>query len=356
MTKLNVAVIFGGYSCEHEVSINSAINVISGLSKEKYNIIPIYINGAGTWFLHEGSVDSIKTAELTKFGTPCQLSMDRENKGLLRINGEKIKRIPVDVVFPVLHGRFGEDGTLQGLCEMSGIKYVGCPVMASAIAMDKAMAKLVASSLGISQVKYLVFSEEELRDAETVFAKVRYKLGYPCFVKPVRTGSSIGISKVKNKKELTEAVKLAISHDERIIVEKAVSGREFECAVLGSGGEDTIATGIGELIPAGEFYDFNAKYNNPESKTIVSPDVNENIVKEIKEASLKIFKAIGGRGLGRVDFFLEEAGGQVIFNEINTIPGFTDISMYPMLINEAGVDNTELMDRLIDIAMEGGLE
>ena len=354
MTKLNVAVIFGGYSTEHEVSINSAINVISSLSKEKYNVIPVYINPQGSWFLHEGQADSLKTAELTKFGTPCQLSLDRESKGLLRINADKVKRIPVDVVFPMLHGKFGEDGSIQGLCELSGISYVGCSLMASAIAMDKAMAKLVAGSLGINQVKYLVFEPDELNDAVRVLSKIRYKLGYPCFVKPVRTGSSVGISKVNNKKELAEAIELALSHDDRIIVEKAVAGRELECAVLGTGGNDTITSGVGELIPGAEFYDFNAKYNNPESRTIVSPEISEAAVNEIKEASLKIFKAIGGRGLSRVDFFLEEATSKVIFNEINTIPGFTDISMYPMLMNEAGVDSIRLMDRLIEIAIDEG--
>jgi len=351
MTKLNVAVIFGGYSPEHEVSINSAINVIAGLSKEKYNVIPIYINGAGSWFLHEGNADSLKSAELTKFGTPCQLSLDRENTGILRINGEKLKRIPVDVVFPMLHGKCGEDGTLQGLLELCGIKYVGCPVMASAIAMDKAMAKLVAGSLGIKQVKYIVFDQDELKNPENVLRKIRYKLGYPCFVKPLRTGSSIGISKANNKKELIEAIETALIHDERIIVEKMVNGRELECAVLGTGGEDTIASVVGELIPAAEFYDFDAKYNNPQSQTIISPKIAKEIEEEIKAAALKIFKAIGGRGLSRVDFFLEESNN-VIFNEINTIPGFTDISMYPMLMSASGVDNLRLMDRLIEIALD----
>jgi len=352
MTKLNVAVIFGGYSSEHEVSINSAINIINSLSKEKYNIIPVYINPMGSWFLHEGSTDSIKTADFEKFGTPCQLSLDRQNKGLLRINGEKIKRIPVDVVFPALHGKFGEDGTIQGLFEMSGIKYVGSSVMASAIAMDKAMAKLVAASLGINQVKYIVLGSKELEDFEKALSVVRYKLGYPCFVKPVRTGSSIGISKIKNKKELVQAMELALSHDDRVIVEKMIVGREFECAVLGTGGDDTIVSGVGELLPAAEFYDFDAKYNNPDSKTVVSPEIDKEVISKIKDASLKIFKAIGAKGLSRVDFFLEEATGDVIFNEINTIPGFTDISMYPILMNEAGVDSQRIMDRLIEIAMQ----
>ncbi|MCL2566236.1 MAG: D-alanine--D-alanine ligase [Defluviitaleaceae bacterium] len=352
MTKLNVAVVFGGYSSEHEVSINSAINIINSLSKEKYNIIPIYINPMGSWFLHEGSTDSIKTADFEKFGTPCQLSLDRQNKGLLRINGDKVKRIPVDVAFPVLHGKFGEDGTIQGLFEMSGIKYVGCGVMASAIAMDKAMAKLVAGSLGINQVKYIVFDSNDLEDFDKALSIVRYKLGYPCFVKPLRTGSSVGISKVKNKKELVKAVELAISHDDSVIIEKMVEGRELECAVLGTGGEDTIVSGVGELIPGAEFYDFDAKYNNPDSKTILSPKIDKAVVNKIKDASLKIFKAIGAKGLSRVDFFLEESSGDVIFNELNTIPGFTDISMYPMLMREAGIDSQRLMDRLIEIAIQ----
>ena len=351
MTKLNVAVIFGGNSLEHEVSINSAINVINSLSKEKYNVIPVYINTSGSWFLHENNTDSIKITEWEKFGTPCQLSIGTHNKALLRMSGEKFKRVPIDVAFPMLHGKFGEDGTIQGLFEMSGIKYVGCGVMASSIAMDKAMTKILAGALGIAHAKYLVFGSEDLKDIDKVLSDIRYKLGYPCFVKPLRTGSSIGISKVKNKKELSRAIDEALSCDDKIIVEKMITGRELVCAVLGTGDSDTIVSGVGEIIPGGEFYDYNDKHNNPKAETIIPCDISEVAAEEVKALSLKIFRLIGGRGLSRVDFFLENSTGRIIFNEINTIPGFTDISMYPMLMQHAGIDNSALMGKLIEIAM-----
>jgi len=351
MTKLNVAVIFGGCSLEHNVSINSAINIINSLSKEKYNIIPVYINTSGSWFLYEGKADSVKAAEWEKFGTPCQLSLDRQRKGLLRISAEKVKRVPVDVVFPVLHGRFGEDGTIQGLFEMAGIKYVGCDVMSSAIAMDKAMTKLLAKTLGIAQAKYLVFGTEDIKDADKMLSAIRYKLGYPCFIKPNRTGSSIGISKAANKKELIKAVETAFAHDDKIIVEKMIEGREFACAVLGYGNE-LIVSDIGEIIPGGDFYDYDDKYINSKAKTIVPAKVNKASLSEFRDFSSRIFQLIGGRGLSRIDFFLEKSTGKVIFNEINTMPGFTDISMYPLLMKHAGVDSSSLMDKLIEIAMQ----
>ena len=352
MAKLNVAVIFGGYSSEHQVSINSAINVINNLSKEKYNIIPVYINQKGNWFLYEGSIDSIKTVPWEKFGTPCQISTNMDNKGLLRISGDRLKRVPVDVVFPVLHGKFGEDGMMQGLLEMGGLKYVGCGVIASALAMDKATTKTIVSALGVKQAKYLVFRKAELEDRTEVLKQVRYKLGYPCFVKPSRTGSSVGITKVKNKKELDTAIDLALEHDEKIVIEQAIAGREIECAVLGTGGADTVASPIGEILSGAEFYDFDAKYNNAESQTVINPDIGDEAAEKIKKIAVEVFKAIDGSGLSRVDFFIEEKTGNIIFNEINTIPGFTDISMYPMLIEAMGMSQTKLMDRLIEIAMD----
>ena len=353
MAKLNVAVIFGGFSSEHQVSINSAINVINNLSKEKYNIIPVYINKKGSWFLYEGSIDSVKNIAWEKFGTPCLISCNMENPGLLRMTGDKIKRVPVDVVLPILHGKFGEDGMMQGLLDMCGLKYIGCGVFASALAMDKATTKVVVSALGIKQAKYLVFREEELSDRQEVLKKIRYKIGYPCFVKPSRTGSSVGITKAKNKKELEEAIELALEHDEKIVVEAAVVGRELECAVLGTGGADTVASPVGEILAGAEFYDYDAKYNSDESQTIINPDIGDEKTEEIRKAAVDVFKAVDGCGLSRVDFFIEEKTGDVIFNEINTMPGFTDISMYSMLIEAMGVSQPELMDRLIEIAMRG---
>ena len=352
MAKLNVAVVFGGFSSEHQVSINSAINVINNLSKEKYNIIPVYINQKGSWFLYEGSLDSIKTTPFEKFGTPCQISCSMEYKGLLRMSGDRIKRVPVDVVFPVLHGKFGEDGMIQGLFEMGGLKYVGCGVMASALAMDKDTTKTIVAALGIKPGKYLVFKKEALADRENVLKQIRYKLGYPCFVKPSRTGSSVGITKAKDKKTLEAAIELALQHDEKIVVEQAIVGRELECAVLGSGGEDTVASPVGEILAGAEFYDYDAKYHNDDSETVINPDIGDEKTAEIQKCAVEVFKAIDGSGLSRVDFFIEEKTNNVIFNEINTMPGFTDISMYSMLIDAMGVSGPALMDRLIEIAMQ----
>ncbi len=351
MEKKNIVVLYGGYSSEHEVSKASAATIIENMSEEKYNIIPVYITTEGKWLLYDGHIENIKNINYEKFGTPVVLSTDRGDKCLLRIVGNKIKNIPIDVIFPVLHGVNGEDGTVQGLFEIAGVPYVGCGVLASAISMDKYYTKIVVSDLGIKQAEYLSFKQEDLDDINEVMKKIRYKIGYPCFIKPANSGSAVGVSKAKNKKDLEAAIELAVSYDKKIIVEKAIIGRELECAVLGSGGNDTEASAIGEVLPASEFYDYDAKYNNSESKTVVPADIPDEISDQIKNAAIKIFKGVGGKGLSRVDFFLEEETNNIIFNEINTLPGFTSISMYPMLWNHAGLTTPQLIDKLIELAI-----
>ncbi len=351
MSKLNVAVIFGGVSPEHEVSLVSASTVIANLSEEKYNIIPIYITKDGKWLMYEGAIKADMNEILwDKFGIETILSPDRISGGLLRMVGGKIKRVPVDVIFPVLHGEMGEDGTIQGLFEISGIPYVGCKVLASAMAMDKAITKVIADSVGINQANYLTFKKIDMEDMAEVLKKIRTKIGYPCFVKPANAGSSVGISKAKNKKELETAIDLALTIDNKIVVEKGITGREVECAVLGNGGAETIASTVGEIIAAADFYDYDAKYNNAESQTIIPADIDENISNEIKENALKIYKALGCSGLSRVDFFVENDTNKVIFNEINTLPGFTSISMYPKLFEYDGIKINELLNKLIELA------
>lgn len=352
MSKFNVAVVFGGKSSEHEVSLNSAANIINSMDDEKYNIIPIYITRKGKWLLYEGSIENFKNVQFEKFGTQCILNPDSSEKGILRIAGNKIKNIPVDVIFPVLHGKNGEDGTVQGLFELSEIPYVGCGILASAAAMDKAFTKQIVDGLKINQAKYIEARKESLDDLEELIKQVRYKLGYPCFVKPSRQGSSVGVSKAKNKEELKKAIEEGFLYDSKLVIEKAVIGRELECAVLGSGGDDTIASGIGEILAEAEFYSYDAKYNDASSKTVLDPDIGEEKTAEIQKAAVDIFKALECSGLSRVDFFLEAETDKVIFNEINTLPGFTDISMYPMLINHMGIESKKLIDRLIEIAME----
>lgn len=351
MSKINVAVIFGGCSSEHEVSKASAATIISNMSEEKYHIVPVYITKEGKWLLYDGSIDNIRNVLWEKFGTAVVLSPDRENKGLIRIVGNKTKNIPIDVAFPILHGANGEDGTIQGLFELAGIPYVGCGVLASAVCMDKYFTKIVCSQMGIRQAECLCYTREDLVNLAEVMKTIRYKIGYPCFVKPANAGSSVGISKAGNKKELEAALNLAAEHDRKIIVEKAVIGRELECAVLGSGGEDTEASVVGEIEAGAEFYDYEAKYHNTESKTIVPAVIPDDISDEIRITAVKIFKGLDCSGLSRVDFFLENETNKVIFNEINTMPGFTAISMYPMLWQEMGVETPELIDMLIDLGL-----
>lgn len=348
MNQKNVLVLFGGCSPEHDISVASAATVIQHL--DSFHIIPVHITREGKWLLYDGKLDNIQNIDWEKFGTPAVLSPDRINRGLLRIVGDKVKTLPVDVVFPVLHGENGEDGTIQGLCEMAGIPYVGCGLLASALCMDKAFTKLVAASLGFSQAPYLVFKNEQLDDLETVMKNIRYKIGYPCFIKPAVSGSSIGISRAENKKALKEALLEASKYDKTIIAEREVTGREIECGVLGSG-DGTEASVPGEIVPDGAFYDFEAKYVNAGSKTVVPADLSEEMAAEIRRMSVAMFQAVNGKGLARVDFFVEETG-RIVFNEVNTMPGFTAISMYPMMWEAAGLSMTALLSRLIDMAFE----
>ena len=351
MAKKVVAVLFGGQSTEHEISKLSAATVMAALSDEKYYLLPVYITKAGKWLLYEGAIENVGNVQWEKFGTSVALSPDASTKGLLRLVGDKCKALPVDVVFPVLHGANGEDGTIQGLCEMAGIPYVGCGVLASACCMDKAAAKAIVNGIKIAQADHVLCLRHEIEgDIKEVCKRVRYKIGYPCFVKPANAGSSVGVSRAGNKTELEAALLLAAKHDRRVIVEKAVIGRELECAVLGN--ENAEATGVGEILAAAAFYDYEAKYHNPQSQTIIPAALPEGKEKEIQDAAKAIYKALDCAGLARVDFFLEAETNRVVFNEINTMPGFTSVSMYPKLWNAAGLTTSALVDKLIDLALE----
>ncbi|MCL2048901.1 MAG: D-alanine--D-alanine ligase [Defluviitaleaceae bacterium] len=344
----NVLVLFGGCSPEHDISKESVNSVLNGLNG--HTVIPVYITRAGKWLMYDGKLDNISSMNWEKFGTPAVLSPDRVNRGLLRIVSEKIKTVPVDVVFPVLHGQNGEDGTIQGLCELAGIPYVGCNVAASAVAMDKAIMKLVVKALKIPQADFLVLDGEEVNaDLSAALKKIRYKIGYPCFVKPSTGGSSIGISRVENRNQLTEAIQNALNYSARIVVEKAVKGREIEVGVLGFS-QSAKASVPGEVLAAGDFYDYEAKYENPKSQTVVPAKLPKETVKQLQDYALEIFRAIGGKGLSRVDFFVDE-NNRVLFNEVNTVPGFTPISMYTKMWEASGVPRQELFLRLIEIAL-----
>lgn len=350
MSKQVVAVLFGGQSSEHDVSKVSAATIISNINTEKYSVIPVYITKEGKWLLYDGPLDSIGNNDWQKFASTCILSPDTEHHGLLRIVGDKVKNIPVDVVIPVLHGANGEDGTVQGLFELAKIPYVGCGVLSSAVSMNKAYTKIIVDTIGVDQAKYTIVYRPELsEDLDKCLDRVEEKCGYPCFVKPACAGSSVGITKAHNRDELIDGLWTASEHDRTIVIEENITGDELECAVLGN--HDIQASALGQIYAAAEFYDYDAKYNNAESKTVIPANISNEKAEEIRKKAIEIFKVLDGRGLSRVDFFLEEKTNRVIFNEINTLPGFTSISMYPMLFRAAGIDTEELVDKLIELAL-----
>ncbi len=346
MSKKNVLVLFGGRSSEHEVSCVSATTVISNMDMESYEIYAVGITKEGRWVLVD-STEGIKDGSWADSKKQAMLSPDTTEKALYVAENGEFKKIIIDVAFPVLHGLNGEDGTVQGLFELAGIPYVGCGVLASAVSMDKLYTKVIVDTLGICQANYVAVYKEEINDT-AMFEKIETKLGYPVFIKPSNAGSSRGVSKAANREELIAGLAEAANHDRKILVEETIYGRELECAVLGDG--DVKASGIGEVLAAAEFYDYEAKYHNAESKTVISPELPEGKEEEIRQAAVKIFKAVDGQGLSRVDFFLENETNRVVFNEINTLPGFTSISMYPMLWGAKGIDKPALIKRLLELA------
>jgi D-alanine-D-alanine ligase len=348
MASKNIVVIMGGRSSEHDVSLVSARTVINNINTDKYNIIMVGITKDGQWKLID-RLSRIEDGSWVKSRSRASICPDTGRNELCIIRNERVEYINVDVVFPVLHGMNGEDGTLQGLLELAGIPYVGCGVLSSACSMDKFYTKIIVDALGIRQAKFVGVFRSELKDMDKVIAKVEKEFDYPVFVKPSKAGSSQGVSMVQNREELIEALVLAAKHDNKILVEEMIKGRELECAVLGS--LHAQASGVGEILAADTFYSYDAKYNNEDSKTIVHPDLPEGKEDEIREKAVEIFKALDGYGLARVDFFLTDDTNEVVFNEINTLPGFTSISMYPMLWRAKGLDTKELVQKLIDLAM-----
>ncbi len=347
MEKKKVAVIFGGRSSEHDVSCVSAMTVINALDKDKYDITCIGITKKGHWLLVDSTQDFTKS-DWENGSTRAIISPDSDHK-LIITDGEHYEERDIDVAIPVLHGLWGEDGTIQGLFEMADIPYVGCGHLASAVTMDKFFTKIIVDDINVDQADYVGVRAYELSDMDSVVKRIEEKREYPVFIKPSCAGSSVGISKAHNREELIAGLKLAAENDTKILVEEAIVGREIECAVYGCG-DDVIASGVGEILAAAEFYDFDAKYNNSESKTILDPELPDGKADEIREAAIAIFKACDGFGLARVDFFLENGTNRVVFNEINAIPGHTSISMYPMLMEKAGYKMCDYLDGLIQMA------
>ena len=349
MERKTAAVIFGGQSAEHEVSCRSAANVIDRINKGKYDLLLIGITLDGHW-IKTDSVEDIRSGEWRKGNVSAVILPDATKKCALLMDGDKVTEVKLDLVFPVLHGLHGEDGTIQGLLELAKIPYVGSGVLASAVGMDKLYTKIIVNNLGIRQADYEPVMSEQLADMDAVATCIENHFAYPVFIKPSNAGSSKGVSKAENRAELEAGLKEAAKHDRKILVEETIIGREIECAVFGGGKEEVVASGVGEILAA-DFYDFDAKYYNAESKTVTDPVLPGNATEEVRKAAVAIFKAVDGYGLSRVDFFVKE-NGEVVFNEINTMPGFTAISMYPMLWEARGINKEELVDKLMSHALE----
>ncbi len=374
MSKKRVAVIFGGQSSEHEVSRVSAQSVIENMDKAKYDLVMIGITKDGQWLTYEGPTDKIGSGEwqqlaLTAYaekntqllsGENTQAGAAEEKKygELVQTNtargilGESSKD-KIDVIFPVLHGCNGEDGTIQGLFELAGIPYVGCGVLGSAVGMDKAYTKIIFEKEGLPQGDYLVFSRKQVNfQLDEVIKEVEGRLTYPCFVKPSNAGSSVGVNKASSREELKRALDIAAKNDRRILVEEFINGREIECAVLGN--DNPIASTVGEVVPCNEFYDYEAKYQVGDDSKVMIPAENlpAETVQKVREYAVRAFKCLDCAGLSRVDFFVHKITGEIFINEINTLPGFTKISMYPKLWAASGIPYSELIDRLIELAYE----
>lgn len=348
MEKKTVVVLFGGQSSEHEVSCVSVRTVIAKIDRSRYDLLLIGITKEGRWLYVENE-ESIASGSWRESSVSAILSPDATMGGVLLLDGGQVTLRKADVVFPVLHGLYGEDGTIQGILELAGIPYVGCGVLSSAVSMDKLTTKRLVDPLGITQAQYVPVLRQELSDVEAVIARIEEGLSYPVFVKPSNAGSSRGVSKAGNREELVRALEVAAAEDGRILVEETIVGRELECAVL-QDADGVRASGIGEILAAAEFYDYDAKYNNADSRTVLSPELPAGKTEEIRRAAEAIFRAVDGWGLSRVDFFLENGTNRVVFNEINTLPGFTSISMYPMLWEERGIPGEELVEKLIQSA------
>lgn len=340
--KKKIAVLFGGQSTEHEVSRVSAASVLKNLDQSKYDIIPIGITKDGKWFLYKGSVDKIENGE-----------WEEDEAYKIQDAQEALFKREVQVVFPVLHGLYGEDGTIQGLCKLLKLPCVGPGVMSSAVCMDKVYTKYILERFGVKQAEYVVVLAGDISltgGMAAVIEEIEKKLGYAVFIKPSNSGSSVGITKAHNRAELEAGLQEAMKYDRKVLVERAINAREVEVAVLGN---HTPAAAVpGEIIPAKEFYDYEAKYKNEASRLLIPAALNEEKLKEIQETAIKIYKILDCAGMARVDFLVDKYTEEIFLNEVNTIPGFTKISMYPKMWQASGKSYGVLLDELIQLALE----
>ena len=341
-----IGVVFGGMSTESKISYISGVSVIKNLNKEKYDIFPIFIDEDGKWF---------------KINMPVEGQIKIDKKEQIENVFKYLKNM--DVIFPVLHGLYGEDGTIQGLCEMLKVPYVGCGVLASSVGMDKVYTKIIFDKAEINQTKYVYIRKyndkyiyvddkfnEKILDFDEIIKLITEKIKFPMFVKPSNSGSSLGINKADSVEGLKVAIKEGELYDKKILIEEGIEGREIECAVLGN--ENVQSSCVGEIKPSDEFYSYDAKYKNKDSKLFIPADISEQKSEEIRKLAVKAFKAIDGKGLARVDFFIENGTEKVYINEINTLPGFTDISMYPKLFEQGGIKYSDLLDKVIELALK----
>lgn len=341
-----IGVVFGGMSTESKISYISGVSVIKNLNKEKYDIFPIFIDEDGKWF---------------KINMPVEGQIKIDKKEQIENVFKYLKNM--DVIFPVLHGLYGEDGTIQGLCEMLKVPYVGCGVLASSVGMDKVYTKIIFDKAEINQTKYVYIRKyndkyiyvddkfnEKILDFDEIIKLITKKIKFSMFVKPSNSGSSLGINKANSVEELKVAIKEGELYDKKILIEEGIEGREIECAVLGN--ENVQSSCVGEIKPSDEFYSYDAKYKNKDSKLFIPADISEQKSEEIRKLAVKAFKAIDGKGLARVDFFIENGTEKVYINEINTLPGFTDISMYPKLFEQVGIKYSDLLDKVIELALK----
>lgn len=350
--KLSLAVIFGGVSSEHEVSRMSVTSILENLSNERYEVHMVGITKEGRWLLYTGPVEDILSGAWEQGPvTPAFLSPDPSVHGLVALRDGKAETIHVDVIFPALHGKNGEDGTIQGLFRLSGIPYVGCDTESSAICMDKAVTHSLLSSADIEQAHYLWFYADRFDAApDTIKNKIQARLDFPVFVKPSNAGSSVGVSKVERFEDLDQAIRKAAREDKKVVVEEGITGQEVEVAVLGN--RDCDASIVGEIGASAQFYDYDDKYINGTSQLYIPARIPQEVSEKIRQTAVRAYRLLGCSGLARVDFFVTAGDNRVILNEINTLPGFTSISMYPKLWMAMGLSYGELLDKLIELALQ----
>ncbi|MGH9869264.1 MAG: D-alanine--D-alanine ligase family protein [Candidatus Polarisedimenticolia bacterium] len=351
MSRIRVGVIFGGRSVEHEVSLVSARAVLNHLDRTRYEVVPIGITHAGRWLTSADARGLLDAGLETAQATPAALTGDPTVGGLVPIGNGHGANVALDVVFPLVHGTGGEDGTLQGLLELAGLPYVGSGVLGSSLGMDKGTMKAVFQSAGLACAPWILVSARRVaEDPAGIAREVDAAFGYPCFTKPANGGSSVGVRKVKSPAGLAAGLQEAAQYDRRVVIEQGVEGQEVECAVLGNDAPQ--ASVVGEIVPCHEFYDYSAKYIDQGSELIIPARITAQQAATVQQMSLTAFKALDLAGMARVDFFVRRSDGAVLINEVNTIPGFTPISMYPRLWEASGLAFPALVDRLVQLALE----